>query len=215
MRVEAMMGNGSGGWQSGRAFALGAPPAGTEYSRSVPVADVGTVEAGARLPLLQAMITAAAAALLAVLAAWWWELAWALAPIVGVITFCLTWWLLLIQSRQLLSSRELVSNDGNRQGEQAFSVSVEITDRDRGQMRFAQFDAKPVQVARFASAMINGQTTIYGNHGLSRRVFSRLRDEAVARGLCAWVDPDAHTQGITLTRAGEHVFERLLLEKGS
>ncbi len=64
----------------------------------------------------------------------------------------------------------------------------------------------------FAVAALNDQLTIYGNHKLSRRVFSKLRDEAIARGLICWIDPGAHTQGVELSKVGQHVFERLLLE---
>lgn len=217
LRVDALGGGQamSGGWQRGASFAMGAPPAGAEFSREVPAADLSGVEAGVKTPLFQATITGVVACLLAIIGAVTWHWPKATPLIIGVVAFCLTWWLLLIDSRRLLKTVERVVGR-DLDGDGAIGFTVEVTDLTGGkkQMRYCHFPARPDQVMAFAAAMINGQTTIYGNHGLSRRVFSKLRDEAVARGLCAWVDPDAHTQGIELTRAGAHVFERLLLERG-
>ena len=119
-----------------------------------------------------------------------------------------------MNTRGLLRTVERVT--GKDLGDKQVGFTVEITDLTDGkkQMSFCHFPARPEQVMSFAAAMINGQMTIYGNHKLSRRVFSVLRDESISRGLCAWANPDHHPQGFELTRAGEHVFERLLLERG-
>ena len=210
LRVEAL----GQSWQRSQDFALGNAPAGTEYSRETPTADLSSIEAGVRTPLYQSLLTGAAVSAVTVILTAWNDWPWVTPIIAAVITAALTWWLLLIDSRRLLKTVEhIIGRDLNGDGQIGFTV--EITDLTEGkkQMRYCHFPARSDQVLSFATAMINGQTTIYGNHGLSRRVFSRLRDEAVTRGLCAWVDPDAHTQGIELTRAGEHVFERLLLER--
>jgi len=203
-----------GGWEPGRAFALGDAPPG-DYTREVPAADLSGVEAGVKTPLLQAGITGAVACLLATLGVVTWHWPKGTPVIAGIVAFCLAWWLLLIDTRRLLKTVERVVGR-DLDGDGAIGFTVEVTDLTDGkkQVRYCHFPARPDQVVAFAAAMLNGQTTIYGNHGLSRRVFSRLRDEAIARGLCTWVDPQSHTQGMVLSRAGEHVFERLLLEKG-
>jgi len=195
---------------------MGDAPPGSEYSREVPAVDMSSVEAGARLPLIQAAITGAVALALAViigLARGWPPTH---PPVVGVVVFALSWWVLLIQSRQLLSSRETVTGkDLDGDGEAGFTVELteNLLDGKR-RMRFVNFPATERQVLRFATAMTNGILTTYGNHGLSRRIFSVLRDESISRGLCAWTDPANHPQGFAVTKAGQHVFERLILEMG-
>jgi len=204
-----------GGWERGRSFGMGAPPPGAEYSREVPAADLSGVEAGVKTPLAQAVITGLAVGAVTVILAVWKGWPWVTPIVAAVIAAALSWWLLLLNTRGLLKTVETVINR-DLDGDGRIGFTVEVTDLTDGkkQVRYCHFPARPDQVVAFAAAMLNGQTTIYGNHGLSRRVFSRLRDEAIARGLCTWVDPQAHTQGMELTRAGEHVFERLLLERG-
>ena len=165
--------------------------------------------------MLQAVITATVAGLVVILGVVFKSWPVAAIPTTWVITFALAWWLLLLNTRGLLKTVErVIRKDLDGDGEIGFTV--EITDLSDGKkkMSFAHFPARPEQVLSFAAAMINGQMTIYGNHKLSRRVFSVLRDESISRGLCAWVNPDHHPQGFELTRAGNHVFERLLLERG-
>ena len=217
LRVDAM-GNGqamAGGWDRGRAFAMGGPPPGAEYSKETPAANMGTLESGFKLPIAQSLLMALVALLLTSLGALRWHWHFTSPLIAAVIAFCLSAWLLTIDSRRLLRTVErIVGRDLDGDGQVGFTV--EITDLTEGkkQMSYCHFPARQEQVLSFAAAMINGQMTIYGNHKLSRRVFSVLRDESISRGLCAWVDPGAHTQGFELTRAGNHVFERLLLERG-
>ena len=204
---------GRGAWQAGRSYALGSPPAGSEYSRETPNADLSGFEAGVKTPLAQAGITGTAAAMLAVLAVVWRGWHWATVPTTWVIVTVLAWWGLLLNTRGLLKTIEtVIGKDLDGDGEIGFTV--EITDLSDGKkkMSYARFPAKPEQVKRFALAALNDRLTVHGNHRLTRGVFERLRDEAVARGLCAWKNPEAHTRGVELTRAGEHVFKRLLDE---
>ena len=217
LRVDAMGGGPSmsGGWERGRAFASGAPPPGAEYSREIPKADMSGVEAGVKTPLAQAAITATVCGLLVILGCVFKSWPVAAIPTTWVIVFALSWWVLLLNTRGLLKTVErIVGRDLDGDGQVGFTVEITDLSDGRKRMSYARFPARQEQVLSFAAAMINGQTTIYGNHRLSRPVFTKLRDEAVARGLCAWVDPGAHTQSIALTRAGEHVFKRLILERG-
>ena len=202
--------SGGGGWERGQSFAMGAPPAGAEYSRETPTADVGNLEAGLRLPLGQAIVTATAGAALDAAACWYWGWSWAWVPVAWVITFGGAWYLLLLQSRRLLTTRETVTSDPGAT-DPAFSVSVEITDTTDGrrQMRFAQFEAKPEDVRRFAEAVLHDRLTPSGAR-LSRRKFDAIRNEAIARGLVAWRNPEAHAQGLEANRAGRAVFSHLL-----
>ena len=215
MKVIPLTGGGGlgGGWQATQSFAFrpGRLPSGAEYSREVPVADLSGIEAGVKTPLLQAAVTGVVSLVLACMVAllrggWnWWE-----PVVIGLVVFSIAWWLLLIQSRQLLSSRETTSADPT---EAAFSVAVEITDTAGGkrQMRFAQFEAKPEYVRRFALAAVGERLTPEGAR-LSRRVFNHMRDESLARGLVTWRNTDAHAQGVGVTRAGTCVYEHLIAD---
>ena len=208
LRVDAL-GQGKGSWQQSQEFAFGTAPAGAEYSRETPAADMNTIEAGARLPLTQAIITSAAAMLLTTVACWYWYWPWTVAPVVGVIVGCLAWYLLLIQSRQLLSTRETTTADP---GADDPAFTIEITEKlpERQRIQYAHFPARRPEVERFATACMNGWLTVNSPHRLSRRMFTQLRDVALDRGLLAWIHPDAHQQGVELTAVGSHVFKRLI-----
>ena len=214
LRVEAM-GSGAGNWQRGQAFALGDAPPGAELTRETPTGQADTVESGVKVPLLQAVITGAVAGVVSVIPTVYYDWAWTVPPAVTVGTFGLSWWLLLQDTRRLLRRIEVwTGKDLDGDGQVGFSVEITESLADgRKRMTFARFPAKPEQVKRFAMAALNDRLTVHGNHRLTRGVFERLRDEAVARGLCAWKNPEAHTRGVELTRAGEHVFKRLLNEE--
>jgi len=175
---------------------------------------MNTIEAGARLPLVQAVITSVAAMLLATVACWYWYWPWTVALAVGVIVGCLAWCLLLIQSRQLLSTRETATADP---GVDDPAFTVEITEKlpERQRVQYAHFPARRPEVERFATACINGWLTVNSPHRLSRRMFTQLRDVALDRGLLAWIHPDAHQQGVQLTSVGSHVFKRLIASSPS
>jgi len=76
------------------------------------------------------------------------------------------------------------------------------------------WDVNTRQVLLLARAALQGQLGIYSDHGLSRRRFAMLRDEAVRRGLLRWKVHGARTQGVELTPQGKQVFTRLLSEHG-
>jgi len=195
---------------------MGDAPPGSEYSRETPAADLSTIESGVRVPLAQAAITGVVAFLLAGLAGLRYGWHWTSPVVFGVAGFCLAWWGLLVNTRRLLKTIEsVVGKDLDGDGEIGFTVELteNLLDGKR-RMRFVNFPATERQVLRFATAMTNGILTTYGNHGLSRRIFSVLRDESISRGLCAWTDPANHPQGFSVTKAGRHVFERLILEMG-
>jgi len=214
LRVAAMGAGsgGSGGWQAGRSFAFGAgklPAGASEYSREVPAANLASVESGAKLPMIQAGITAAVALALAViigLARGW---PWTHPPVIGVVVFSLAWWVLLIQSRQLLSSREVVTADPGT-GEQTFSVEITEKLPERQRVQYAHFPARRPEVERFAMAALNDWLTVNSPHRLSRRKFTQLRDVALDRGLLSWRCAEARQQGCELTAVGRHVFKRLI-----
>jgi len=210
LKVIPLAGAGAG-WERGQEFAFGSgkmPAGAAEFSRERPVANMANIESGARLPLVQAGITSGAAMLLAVVGCWYWSWAWSVVPVVGVVVGCLAWYLLLLQSRSLLSTRETALADPSA-SEKAFNVEITIPRESGNKMIFAQFDAKPPHVQRFAQAAVDGRLTVYGGHGLSRGVYERLRDESLDRGLLSWKRGDHHASGVELTRAGGHVFRRL------
>jgi len=210
LKVIPLSDPGGGQWERGRAFAMGAPPPGAEYSREVPVVDVSGVEAGVKTPLAQAVITGLAVGAVTVIVTAWKGWPWVTPVVAAVIAAALSWWFLLLQSRQLLSSRETVTADPDAGGP---AFQVEITDLTDGkkQMRFAQFPGRPEHVRRFAQAAVDGAPTPEGA-AMGRRKFNAIRDEAVRRGLVAWRDGEHHTQGLTTTLVGKAVFRRLLDE---
>ena len=212
LRVDAMgAGSGSGGgWERGREYAFGAgklPAGAAEYSRQTPTGRTDNIEGGLRLPLGQAAITGAVAVALACVVAllrggWaWWE-----PVVIGVAVFGLAWFYLLIDSRQLLRTSETVTAEPSAA---AFSVEITIPKDGGKKVVFAQFEARPEHVRRFAQAALDGRLTVYGGHGLSRGIYQRLRDESLRRGLLAWQNSDHHASGVELTRAGGHVFRLL------
>ena len=213
LRVDAL-GAGpsmSGGWERGQEFAFGSglPAGAAEYSRETPAANLANIESGARLPLIQAMITSAAAMLLTIVACWWWELEWVTVPVAGVVAGCLSWYLLLLQSRQLLSVRETATADPGA-GDPAFSVEITLPPAEGKKMLFVNFPGcRPEHLRRFAQAAVEGKPTSEGAR-LSRAKFNAIREESLRRGLVRWRDPDYHTLGLETSSMGKAVFQRLL-----
>ena len=202
-----------GNWQRGQDFALGAVPAGAEFSRETPHRAAST-EADVIVPLWQAVICGAVTALLAAVGTMAKDWHWATPIVAGVAVFAVAWWLLLVDHRRLLRKVETfvgadLDGDG-AVGDPAFQVEItESLSDGQKRMKFCTFPGKPEQVARFAMAALNGQLTVHGNHGLSQSMFAKLRDEALSRGLLVWRNPDAHNQGVEMTLAGKCVFKRL------
>ena len=215
LKVIPLSGPG-GGWQRGQAFPMGAAPPGSEFYRETPAGKVDTVESGVKVPLLQSAITGAVTGVVSVIPTVYYHWPWTIPLVLAVGTFGFTWWLLLQDTRRLLRRVEtFIGADldrGGHVGDPQFTVEVTDLSNGKKRMSYCHFPARREQVLSFAVAALNDQLTVYGGHKLSRRVFSKLRDEAVARGLISWVDPGAHTQGVGLTKVGQHVFERLLLE---
>ena len=203
----------SGSWQAGKTFAFGAgklPAGSAEYSRETPTGRVDTLEGGLRLPAGQAALTGAVALALGVVVAllrggWqWWE-----PVVIGVVVFSLAWWLLLIQSRQLLSSKETVTADPGA-SDRAFSVEITLPPSEGKKMLFVNFPGcRPEHVRRFATAANGGRPSAESAR-LSRARFVAIRDESIKRGLVRWRDPDYHTLGLETSSMGKVVFQRLL-----
>lgn len=202
--------NESGGWERGQAFALGAPPPGSEYSREVPAADLSGVEAGVKAPLFQALLTGAAVGAVTVILTIWKSWPWVTPIVAAVIAAALAWWLLLLNTRGLLKTVEqVIGRDLDGDGQIGFSV--EITDLTGGkkQMRLARFPGRPEHVRKFAQTAVDGAPTPEGA-AMSRRKFNAIRDEALRRGLVTWKDEEHHTQGLATTLVGKAVFRRLI-----
>ena len=204
--------DGSGGWQRGQAFAMGAAPPGAEYSREIPKADLSGLEAGVKTPLLQAVITATVAGLVVILGVVFKSWPVAAIPTTWVITFALAWWLLLLNTRGLLKTVErVIGKDLDGDGQVGFTVEITENLPERKRVQYAHFPARQAEVERFATAALNGWLTVNSPHRLSRRKFTQLRDVALDRGLLAWRCEDARQQGVELTAVGRHVFKRLVI----
>ena len=216
LRVDAIGAGPSmaGGWERGRAFAAGAAPAGSEYSRETPTADMSGIEAGVKTPAMQAGITGVVGGVMAVVGVWLWGWPRIVPLAAGILIGGATWWLLLLSGRRLLSSVERITGrdlDGDgRVGDPEFTVEITEALPERKRVTFAHFPARRVDVERFATAALNGWLTVNSPHRLSRRKFTQLRDVALDRGLLTWRCEDARQQGVELTAVGRHVFKRLI-----
>ena len=212
LKVIQLAGTGEaagGGWQAGQRFAFGKLPPGTsEYSRETPTANLASTEAGVKMPLLQALVSGGVALMLAVIVAIWRGSQWWEPVVISVVVFALAWWLLLVQSRQLLSSRETATTDPS---DAQFTVEITIpteNGKTGGRMVFAQFAARPMHVQRFAQAAVDGRLTPE-SAGLSRKTFNGIRDEAIRRGLAQWRNSEHHAQGVEPSHAGLAAFRYL------
>jgi len=215
LRVDAM-GTGSGGsgaWQSGRSFALGGPPPGSEYSREIPKADLSTLEAGVKTPLAQAAITATVCGLLVILGVVFKSWPLAAIPTTWVIVFSLAWWVLLLNTRGLLKTVEkIVGKDLDGDGQIGFSVELvePLADRATDKMLFCHFvGVQPVHVVKFAQAAIDNRLTP-DSSGLSRGKFGKVRTVCLARGLVTWRNDEYHAQGLDCSRGGRSAFQQII-----
>ena len=200
-----------GGWQSGRSFAMGAAPAGAEYSRETPKADLSGLEAGVKTPLAQAAITATVMGLLVILGVVFKAWPWVAIPTAWVITFALAWWVLLLNTRGLLKTVErVIGKDLDGDGAIGFSVEITLPPSEGKKMLFANFPGcRPEHVKRFARVAVDGKPTSEGA-GLSRTRFVAIREESLRRGLVRWRDPEYHTTGLETTSLGRAAFQSLL-----
>lgn len=171
-------------------------------------ARAANVESDVAVPLYQATIAALAVGLgMVTVALLWgwpeWDWAWWTPLVVAVGVFVISWFSLVSDARNLLR-RRWTPPEG-----EAEMVTVEISQPEAKQTVYAHFCEKPNTVRRFALDCLNQRLTVHSSN-VSRRQFERLRIEAVNRGLLVWRNPDAHAQGVELTQAGKHVFQRLL-----
>ena len=215
LRVDAIGNSPSLGrnWQRSQEFALGAAPAGAEYSREAPTASMNTIEAGARLPLIQAAITGGAGFLLTSVATWYWYWPWSTPFVVGAAVGAMSWLYLLQDSRRLLRTSETVTADPGKD-DPAFTVEItESLSDGRKRMAFAHFprNCKPAHVVKFAEAARDDRLTPEGA-ALSRRKFNAVRDIFIARGWADWRNREHHSQGVEPTLPGKRVFPKLIEE---
>ena len=204
---------GQSNWTRSQEFAFGkAVPAGSEYSREVPAANVANIEGGVKLPLAQALLITMAVVMLTTLITVVKGWAWTIPVSAGIVAFALSLWLLVLDSRRLLRKVEtLVGADLDGDGKVGFAVEItDLTDGKR-QMCIRDSPCRPEYVRRFAQAAIGGTPTPEGA-AMGRRKFNAIRDEALRRGLLAWKDRDHHAQGLETTLVGKAVFRRLLEE---
>lgn len=212
LRVEAL---GKGNWQQGQTFAMGAAPAGAEYSRETPTANMNTVEAGVTTPLYQSLLTGAAVGAVTVILTIWQDWPRWSPAVAGVIATAITWWLLMIDTRRLLRTIETVINR-DLDGDGVIGFQIEMTESlsdGRKRMAFAHFphNCKPAHVVKFAEAARDDRLTPEGAQ-LSRRKFNTVRDVFIARGWADWRNREHHSQGIEPTLSGKRVFPKLIEE---
>lgn len=193
---------------------LDLPGSGKGFSEEMvieePTGKSQTVEGDVKVPLFKAAIYSLVASLVTLTLAliWGWP-SWnwpEWVPILaGVGGFAFFWIILESDTRNLLR-RQWTATPQEKVVE---TLRVEVHEPEKGQTKYAHFNARPEQVRKFATDALNGKLTVHASR-LSRRLFERLRDESVARGLLAWRNPEAHHLGIEMTSVGRHVFRRLI-----
>jgi hypothetical protein len=178
-----------------------------------PTGDVG-------VPVGQALVTGILVALcsagVTIAVGWpWW-----VPPAVLVGTSTLVWVWLLVDHRRLLRFVEKVVGvdlDGDGEvGEDAGRperVKVEIT---RGTQQVyldlpcGRETLRTVARAVLADQPLSESRWTGQGRPFSRATFAEFRDELLERGLLAWRNPQAHSQGVEPTRAGRAVFRYIV-----
>jgi len=87
------------------------------------------------------------------------------------------------------------------------ALRIEIVPTPQSEPTLWDVDSK--RVTSFARAALSGFLTQDASK-LSRRKFTKIRNEALRRGLVAWKNPTSRTQGLVITPMGTQVFEAIL-----
>jgi len=186
-----------------------------------PVERLSTLESDVYVPALQALLLAVVWGLAAVVVAavvviisglaWWFAAAVFVVVVVVVLAWQATAGVQL--RRELLWRQEVLEGvDLDDDGVVGPPMRVEVT--EGRQVRFVDFGVDEERVAQLARGVLAGRPFSEGEWSgrgapFSLREFRRLRGELIERGLAAWVNERAHSQGVVLTAAGRAVFRRI------
>ncbi|RLG19513.1 hypothetical protein DRN74_06740 [Candidatus Micrarchaeota archaeon] len=187
-----------------------------------PVERLSTLESDVYVPALQALLLAVVWGLAAVVVAavvviisglaWWF----AAAVFVVVVVVVLAWQATAgVQLRRELLWRQEVLEGVDLDGDGVVgSPALQVEVKEGNRVRFVDFGVDEERVAQLARGVLAGRPLSeaeWSGRGapFSLREFRRLRGELIERGLAAWVNERAHSQGVVLTAAGRAVFRRI------
>jgi hypothetical protein len=143
-----------------------------------------------------------------------WSVRVALAGAGGVIV--LVWLFLVVQVRSFLVARETVRQVATVPAAlpERAGVSVEVVQPEQGRFRYLDLPGSADELAELARGVLSGRTLSEAEwtgagRPYSRAEFRELRSQLIERGLASWRNERAPSQGVELTRVGEHVFRRL------
>lgn len=183
-----------------------------------------SLEAGVKIPLLQAFISALLlSVLVAMIAGYlgvkaWWNVL----GISFIVLFCGAW--LLSQRRwyslvlKLEEAFQVDFTGDNEIGAPVETVRVELSRDDTpGSHQEQYLEIKGIGRARLrslASGALSGiplsESAWCGAHKpFSKKEFHQVRGELIKRGWLAWKNPEATSLGVEITRPGRAVFKRL------
>ena len=147
-----------------------------------------------------------------------WTFGWTVKVALGAagIAVVAVWAFLVVQVRSFVVASEVVRQPvpvvpalPERAG-----VSVEVVQPDQGRMQFLDLPGGPDELAELARGVLSGRTLSEsewsgGGRPYSKSEFRELRSQLIERGLASWRNERAPSQGVRLTRVGQHVFRKL------
>lgn len=169
------------------------------------------------LPMLQALVSGITAFAIAISLAWYFESdkPLVIASLAGSGVFAVGW----LAGVSWWRNRVTNAKEKEQQAQVFQSMTrVEVISQDPSgafiQGAWADFPISQEKLIKMARRVEAGASFTHadlaGNHRpLSRSEFETVRSEFIARGLCHWVNPDAHTCGVSLSRAGQAVCRRM------
>lgn len=192
-----------------------------------PVERLSTLESDVYVPALQALLLAVVWGLAAVVVAavvviisglaWWF----AAAVFVVVVVVVLAWQATAgVQLRRELLWRQEVLEGVDLDDDGVVGPPMQVEVKEGRRVRFVDFGVEEERVAQLARGVLAGRPLSEGEWSgrgapFSLREFRRLRGELIERGLAAWVNERAHSQGVVLTAAGRAVFRRIANSPGA
>lgn len=125
------------------------------------------------------------------------------------------WSVWIVQAGALFWATETVYQVGQGEGQPTRQrVSLELHEPTTGRWAFADLPGTPEALQEMARGLLLGRPFSEAEWTGSARPYSRaefreLRSALLERGILAWRNPQAPPQGVTMTRPGRAVFERL------
>ena len=194
-----------------------------EYSTTSPVR-VPSVGADVAVPFLQSVATGAFVGLLSGAVIMWQAWPWQLPVMLATIAAAMMWFTVLTDTRQLLRKVETFVNrdidkDGHIGTRHTTCIDVRVEQEGRGPRDlFLQFDdVRPEQLNDLFRGALRGDSLSESRWTGAGKLFSKpkygqVRDALLDADLVAWVNTEAHAQGLSLSKSGQAVLGRWVEE---